>query len=134
MTTGDGFLARRRRYRRLMFGVLGAGVLGFVVAGELGYDLVGVGIYWAGILGFVAIWQGTETTLQDERERAIEQWASTVTLLVTAVALVTLGPALGVLDDAGIYDSPTVVDGALLGYALLFGVFGVLYLARRVRP
>ena len=126
-----GFLARRRRARRLMFAVLAVGIVGSALASRLVGPIVGVGVYWVGVLGFVAIWQGTGVPLQDERERAIERWASAATLLVAAVGLVTLGPGLTVLDETGVYQVPRLVEGALLGYALLFGIFGLLYLARR---
>lgn len=128
------FLAKRRRYRRAMFAVLTVGVLGFVVASRLEYHLVAVGVYWAGALGFVAIWKGTGITLQDERERAIERWASAVTLLVAAVALVTAWPALYALEEAAVYTPPASVEGILWGWVLLFGVFAVVYLGRRIRP
>lgn len=133
MTAEQGFLARRRRYRRLLSLVLAVGVLGFVAAIELGYTLVGVAVYWAGLLGFVAVWKGTDITLYDERERDIERRASTVTLLVAAVALVTVGPATTALEETGLYDTPAMVEGALFGYVLLFGLFGVVYLTMRYR-
>jgi len=114
-----------------MVAVLAVGIAGSAAASRLVGPVVGVGIYWAGVLGFVTVWQRTGVPLQDERERAIERWASTKTLLVAAVGLVTLGPGLTVLDETGVYEVPPIVEGALLGYALLFVVFGLLYLARR---
>lgn len=128
--SGD-FLAKRRRYRRAMFAFVAVGVLGFILASTLEYHLVAVGVYWAGVLGFVAVWKGTGTTLQDERERALERWASAVTLLVAAVALVASWPALYALEQADRYVPPPWLDGMLLGWGLLFGVFAVVYVGRR---
>lgn len=123
-----------RRYRRLLFGSVVAGVLGFVFAENAGYPLVGVGLYWAGVLGAVAVWQGTDLCLFDERERAIERRASAVTLLLVAVVLIVGGPTLSVLSETGLYAVPPELDGALLGYVVLFVVFGLVYTALRYRP
>lgn len=133
-TSGAGFLARRRRYRRLMYGVLAVGVFGFIVASELDEPLVAVAVYWGGIAGFVAVWKRTDTTLHDERERAIERWASTLTLLIAAIVLVSVGPTLYALEAASVYDPPATIEGILFGYALLFGVFAIVYGARRFTP
>ena len=116
-----------------MGGLLAVAVGGFVVVAAVVDPVRGVGIDWTGVIGIVAVWQGTGVPLQDERERAIERRTSATTMLVAAVALITLGPGLAVLEESGVYEVPSVVHGALLGYALLFVVFGLLYFVRKSR-
>jgi hypothetical protein len=131
--SGSGRLARRRRYRRLMFGAVLAGTLGFVLADAAGYPLVGVGLYWAGFLAFLGVWRGTETTLFDERDRALERRAIAVTFTLTALVMIALWPTLLVLGETNVYTAPPVFDGALLTVSAQAVVFGVVYLWLRYR-
>jgi uncharacterized membrane protein len=131
---GGDWLASRRRHRRLAFGVLVAGVLGFVLADALAYPILGVGVYWLGFAGFFAVRRWAPTALFDERDCALERRASYDTLRIAAVALVVLAPAAATLEDVGYFELPAPVEGAIWGYAVLFLVFGVAYLGRRYRP
>jgi uncharacterized membrane protein len=135
MDVNDGdWLDRRRRYRRLCYFVLGAGIAGFVIAERFGAPLLGVGVYWAGVVAFFGVRRGSPVALFDERDRALERRASHDALRVAGVALVVLAPGTAALEAAGYYDAPAVVEGALLGYAALFLIFGIAYLARRYGP
>lgn len=133
-SSGRDRLSKRRRYRRLSFGCVIAGTVGFFVAANVGYPLVGVGLYWLGFLAFVGVWRGTAVSLVDERDAAHERRASQLTLSVIAVVGIAGWPALLVLEETGRYTTPPALEGALLGYAVLFGVFGAAYLWVRYRP
>ncbi|EMA50946.1 MULTISPECIES: hypothetical protein [Halococcus] len=133
-SSGRDRLSKRRRYRRLSFGCAIAGTLGFVAAANVGYPLVGVGLYWLGFLAFVGVWRGTAVTLFDERDTAHERRASHITLTVIAVTGIAGWPALLVLEETGYYTIPPVLEGALFGYSALFGLFGIAYLWVRYRP
>jgi hypothetical protein len=43
--SGSNRIVKRRRYRRLLYGVMIAGVLGLIAAESAGYPFVGVGLY-----------------------------------------------------------------------------------------
>lgn len=137
MTTNDlsghEQLARRRRYRRLSVGSLLAGMAGTFVAIAVGYPLVGIGLYWLGALGMLAVLWGAPIELFDEREQVLEQRASWATLNLFAVALIVVFPGLVALEEAGVYEMPTAVSTAMWGYVLLYAVFGVVYTAYRYR-
>jgi len=120
-------LARGRTYRRLMFGSVLAGVAAGFALRYLDYPLLGEGVYWLGIVGFLAVWRGTSTTLFDERDVALERRASQLTLLLFAVVLVVGASAARLLPLFGSGTVPPAVRGALYGYAALFAAFGVVY-------
>lgn len=101
---------------------------------NVGYPLVGVGLYWLGFLAFFGIWRGTAVSLFDERDAAHERHASQLTITVIAVAGIVGWPALLVLEETGYYTIPPVLEGALLGYPVLGVVFGASYLWVRYRP
>lgn len=128
-----GRLARRRRYRRLMFGAVIAGTLGFVVAESVGYPLVGVGLYWAGFLAFLGVWRGTSVPLFDERDRSLERRAVAITFTLTALVAVAVWPTLRVLGETNVYMAPPAFDGALLTVSAQAVVFGAVYLWLRYR-
>lgn len=129
-----GWLARRRRYRRLSFGVLAACVLGFVLANRFGIPVIGVGVYWLGFVGFFAVQRWAPMALFDERDCALERRASYDTLRLAGLALVLLAPAAATLEAVGYYEIPTFVEGAIWGYAGLYLVFAIAYLGRRYWP
>lgn len=131
--TGAGRLEKVRRYRRLMVLAVVAGVIGFAVADELGYPLVGLGVYWVGVLAFLAIWKGTSVTLFDERDASLERRASLVTLQVAAFALVLALTTLVVVNETTTTEIPERVWGAYLGISALFVVFGIVYLVLRYK-
>jgi len=136
-TDDTGWLARRRWYRRLLYGVLVAGIAGFVLAGRVGRPLLAVAIYWTAFLGFLGVRRFSPMVLFDERDVALERRASYDALRLAGVALIVGAPAAFVLAEAGfdgVSEAPPRIEGVLLGYAGLFVAFGVAYLARRYRP
>ncbi|MCU4801561.1 DUF2178 domain-containing protein [Halobacteria archaeon HArc-gm2] len=120
-------LAKRRRYRWLMVGSIAVGVALSLLLRALEYPLVGEVVYWAGIVGFVAVWLATPVTLFDERDVALERRAAHLTLNVFAPVLVVGASAARILTYVGAYEVPAVVWGALWGYFALFVTFAVAY-------
>lgn len=127
----DDWLVRRTRYRRLSMGSLLAGIAGFVIADAAGAVPAAIGVYWLGIVGFFAVRRAAPMALFDERDLTIERRASHDALRVAGAALVVGAPAAGVLERTGRLTVPPVVDGAVVGVAATFGVFGLAGLARR---
>mgnify|MGYP000450980996 CR=1 FL=1 len=124
---------RRRRYRRLMYGAVAVGTLGFVAGSELGRPLAGLAVYWLGALTFVGVWWGTDVTLFDERDRALERRAGKLTLCGLGVVFVLGVSALVVLEELEGYAAPAELQGAILGYAALYLAFGAVYFGLRLR-
>jgi len=117
-----------RRYRLAMYAVVVLGSSAFVALSWVELPIIGVGAYWLGVVAFVAIWRLTDIQLFDERDYELERRASHRTLLVVAAALVLVGPALVVLEEATGFTEPVWVDTVLYTLAAQFGVFGLVYL------
>lgn len=130
-TAGRTRLAKQRRYRRLMYGSLLGGVVGFILADELGYQLVGLAVYWIGILAFVGIWKGTSVQLFDERDVSLERSASLLTLKIAGVVGVLWMSTMVVVNAATTVDIPDRVWGGFLTLSGLFVLYGVIYLVLR---
>jgi uncharacterized membrane protein len=131
-TADRDWLPSVRRYRRLFWGCLFLGVLGFLGGDLLGYELVGLGVYWAGAAGMFLVWKGTDLQVFDERERELDRRASHVTLTIIAVALIVGGPGQIAFAEVG-FEFSRLMEGALWGYTAQFVVFGVVYLGIRLR-
>jgi hypothetical protein len=135
--TDDSSLAERRRYREWMNRSIGVGTAGFFLAvlaslftAEPTADrllFAGVGVYYLGFLGYLAVWGYTGVRLFDEREAEVERRAGgVVSLLVTTFVIFAL-PADVVLSVTGAYDVPVAVRGAIWGYFLLMLVYLLVY-------
>jgi hypothetical protein len=124
-TTLPPQLAKRRTYRRLMFGSLLVGVLLAFAARGFGYPLVGEAVYWVGILGFAAVWLGTSVTLFDERDAALERRASQLALTLAAPLLIVAASALRTANELFGYTAPAVVQGALYGVIAVYVLFAL---------
>jgi len=130
---GANHLAKVRRYRRLMYASILVGVVGFLVADEFGYSLVGLAVYWAGIVAFLGIWKGTSVTLFDERDTALERRTSHATIGVVGVVGVLTFTSLVVLGETTTVEVPDPVWTLYLGYAALFGLWGAVYTVLKYR-
>ncbi|PSQ33758.1 DUF2178 domain-containing protein [Halobacteriales archaeon SW_12_69_24] len=115
-----------------MYGSLAVGFVGYVAGLRAELPVVALAVYWVGFLGFLAVWKGSSVTLFDERHAAMEAKTAKRTLNVAGAALILVAPAVPALQSAG-YGLPTLAEGALYGYAALFGVYGLLYTVIRVR-
>lgn len=134
VTSEGDRLARVRLYRRLMIGFVLAGVVGGLAGRSLGYPLLGEGLYWLGIVGFLAVWWGSSLTLFDERDRALERRASAITLMLVAPVFVAGASAVRVLSVLDLYATPPELVGALYEFVGLYAVFAGVYLWLRYRP
>ncbi|ELK49270.1 MULTISPECIES: DUF2178 domain-containing protein [Haloferax] len=126
-------LSRQRRYRRLLFGSIGAGVLASLVLRFLDYPVLGEAVYWLGIVAALAVWRGTDVALFDERDRSLERRASQLTMTVAAVVLVLGASAARLGATLELFEVSPFLSGALYGYVGLFGLFALCYLWVRAR-
>lgn len=127
------WLATRRRYKQLMYGLLGVGLLGLFAGYSFDQFIVGVIIYWAGFFGMIGIWQLSPVTLYDERETAIERKASDYTLGVFAFVLVVGWPGGLALEEAGVMTLPPTFVGAMWALVAVYTVFSLIYTVLRRR-
>lgn len=132
-SNGHELLARQRRYRRLYYGSVAVAVGGFLAADYLGYPLVGIAIYWAGIVAMVGVWKGTALELFDEREVALEERATRTALNLLAFVLILVVPALTVLQEIGAFEITPRMSGMIWGLLTPYIVFAVVYVVYRLR-
>jgi len=130
-TPGLNRLAKQRRYRRLMYAAVLGGVLGFMGAVKLGYQLVGLAVYWVGVLTFVGIWKGTSVQLFDERDVSLERRTSLLTFQIAGIVGVLWMSTLVVLNISTTVEVPARVWGGFLTLSGLFVLYGVVYLVLR---
>lgn len=127
-------LVKKRRYRRLMFGLLLGGVgLAVLLREVLGYPVVSEVVYWLGVVGFVAVMFGTSLSLFDERQQAIERRASQLTLAILAPVLAVVASVGRLLPRLTDYALPAEVWPALYGVIAVYVVFAVVYAGLRAR-
>lgn len=131
-------LEKRRQHREWMnrsigLGIVGAfaaGVVSLFVAEGLPKDLflfAGVGSYYLGVIGYLAIWQRTGVRLFDEREAAIERRAGQILMLLVMTVTIFGLPADVVLEVTGAIAVPPAIRGVIWGYAFLSFVGLVVY-------
>jgi len=126
-------LSRRKRYKRLMNGLLIAGILALWTGIYLDQFLVGVLLYWAGFFGMLAVWRFSPVTLYDERDTAIERTAGDYTLSVFGFVFVLGAPGGLALEEGGLVDLPAAFDGAMWTLFAIYAVFGITYTVLRRR-
>jgi|AntRauTorcE11898_2_1112593.scaffolds.fasta_scaffold02687_6 uncharacterized membrane protein len=131
-TVDDDPLARRRRDRRLFGGLVAAAMLALLTLDYLGRPIAAVLAYWTFVVGAGVVMYRSDV-IMDERDRALERVASHRAVLAVGAGLVVLGPGIGALSEADVYDAPALVDGVLLGWVALFAVWGVAYGVTRLQ-
>ncbi len=127
------WLTKRRRYKQLAYGSLGAGIVGLLVGSYLNQFLAGVVVYWAGFFGMLGVWQFSPVALYGERDTAIERKTSDYTLGVFAFVLVLGAPGGIALKESGIATLPPAFGGAMWALVAVYAVFGVIYTVLRRR-
>ena len=115
----------RKRYKRIAYGLLGAGILALWIGIAVDRFVLGVALYWAGGLGMGLVQRFSPVELYDERDNAIERKASQNTLNVFAYLFVLGAPGGLALHDSGVITLPGEVYGAMLPLFAGYVVFGV---------
>jgi uncharacterized membrane protein len=122
----------RKRYKRIAYGLLGAGILALWIGIAVDRFVIGVALYWAGGLGMGLVQRFSSVELYDERDNAIERRSSRTTLNVFAYLFVLGTPGGLALQESGVVTLPGEFYGATWTLFGVFVVFGasVLYYKR----
>ncbi|OTE98505.1 MULTISPECIES: DUF2178 domain-containing protein [unclassified Halorubrum] len=123
----------RKRYKRIAYGLLGAGILALWIGIAVDRFVLGVALYWAGGLGMGLVQRFSPVELYDERDGTISRKASQTTMNGFAYVFVLGTPGGLALQESGLVTLPGEFYGATW---ILFGVFVVfgashLYYKRR---
>ncbi|SDJ83055.1 Predicted membrane protein [Halovenus aranensis] len=127
-------LQRRKRYKRLFYGILTVGIVGYfalvTVWNRVGGDAIAVsavGVYWGAIVLGLGVLHFGPDGIEDEREEEINAEAAGRTLGVAGFLLILGAPGLATLGQTGVYTAPPWLNGMIWGYASLFGIFAVAH-------
>ena len=123
----------RKRYKRIAYGLLGAGILALWIAIALDRFVLGVVLYWTGGIGMGLVQRFSPVDLYDERTTTIERKASQSTMNVFAYVFILGTPGGLALQRSGVVTLPGEFYGATWTLFAVFVVFGasVLYHKRR---
>jgi amino acid permease len=126
----------RRTYRRVVYGIIGIGILGLLVGIATDRQLAGTVVYllgaWVGsAIAFLAP-RWSDTRLQDERDYELHNRASGLVMGTTMVVGLSVVPSLYVLDADGHIDIAGALGGSILTLSALFLLYGAcLGIAKR---
>ncbi|QAU12504.1 DUF2178 domain-containing protein [Halorubrum sp. BOL3-1] len=115
----------RKRYKRIAYGVLGAGILALWIAIALDRFVLGVALYWAGGIGMGLVQRFSPVELYDERDTTIDRKASQRTMKVFAYVFILGLPGGLVLQESGIVDLPGEFFGATWTLFAIYALYGV---------
>lgn len=125
-------LADRRRDRRLFGGLIAAAMLSFLTLDLVGQPIAAVAAYWTFVAGAIIVLYRSDA-IMDERDAALERITSHRAIQVIGGGLLVAGPGIDALAEANVYDAPPLVDGVILGWGVVFVVWGVAYGVTRLR-
>ncbi|QWC19914.1 DUF2178 domain-containing protein [Halorubrum sp. 2020YC2] len=119
----------RKRYKRIAYGLLGAGILALWVGIAVDRFVLGVALYWAGGLGMGLVQRFSPVELYDERDGTISRKASENTMNGFAYVFVLGAPSGLALEESGLVTLPGEFYGAMWTLFAVFVVYGssVLY-------
>ncbi|WP_096393153.1 DUF2178 domain-containing protein [Halorubrum trapanicum] len=123
----------RKRYKRIAYGLLGAGILALWVGIALDRFVLGVALYWAGGLGMGLVQRFSPVELYDERDTTIERKASQNTMNVFAYVFILGTPGGLALQESGLITLPGEFYGATWTLFAVFAVFGASVLYHKYR-
>ncbi len=128
----------KRTYERLVWLLVGVGCLGLLVG-------IGIDERFAGTVTYlVAVWIGmaiafgapyvSEVKLYDERDEALHNRASGLTIGIACILTVSIVPALYVLNAGGYVEITTTLWGVIYAVSALALLYGACYLFVVRRP
>lgn len=136
MTTTNP-VRRGQRYRRLITGVFGVAIAGYVAGVLVGETLLGLVVYavaaLVGIGACLFVQFGSSVSLLDERQRRLHERASHAVVNVLVYVGVPAWIAVFLADATGQYTIGPTVAGALYAFSAFAIAWGVAYTIVRYR-
>ena len=123
----------RKRYKRIAYGLLGAGILALWIGIAVDRFVLGVALYWAGGLGMGLVQRFSPVELYDERDSTIERKASQNTIKVFAYVFILGTPGGLALQESGVVTLPSGFYGAMWTLFSVSAVFGAFVLYHKYR-
>ncbi|ELZ48497.1 hypothetical protein C463_00490 [Halorubrum californiense DSM 19288] len=123
----------RKRYKRIAYGLLAAGIAALWIGIAVDRFVLGVACYWAGGLGMGLVQRFSPVELYDERDTTIERKASQNTMNVFAYLFVLGTPGGLALQASGLLTLPGEFYGATWTLFAVFVVFGASVLYHKYR-
>ncbi|GAA0718923.1 putative membrane protein [Halorubrum trapanicum] len=123
----------RKRYKRVAYALLGAGILALWIGIALDRFVLGVALYWAGGIGMGLVQRFSPVELYDERDTTIERKASQNTVNVFAYVFILGTPGGLALEESGVVTLPGEFYGATWTLFAVFVVFGASVLYHKYR-
>ena len=123
----------RKRYKRIAYGLLGAGILALWIGIALDRFVLGVALYWTGGLGMGLVQRFSPVDLYDERDTTIERKASQNTLNAFAYLFVLGTPGGLALRESGLVTLPGEFYGATWTLFAVFVAFGASVIYHKYR-
>lgn len=123
----------RKRYKRVAYALLGAGILALWIGIALDRFVLGVACYWAGGIGMGLVQRFSPVELYDERDTTIERKASQNTMNVFAYVFILGTPGGLALEESGVVTLPGEFYGATWTLFAVFVVFGASVLYHKYR-
>ncbi|WP_313692635.1 DUF2178 domain-containing protein [Halorarum halobium] len=126
-----------RRYRRIIYALIGVGIASLLGGMFLDYSLAGLVVYAVTAVGALALTLflqfGSEIELQDEREREIGRRASDVTFQLFGYLGLVVFVAMFLLEATSQYTMTARAETLLYAYAVICLTWGGIYVVFRYR-
>ncbi|KKF39975.1 hypothetical protein FK85_24100 [Halorubrum saccharovorum] len=123
----------RKRYKRIAYGLLGAGIAALWIGVAVDRFVLGVLLYWTGGLGMGLVQRFSPVDLYDERDTTIERKASLTTMNIFAYIFILGAPGGLALQESGTVELPGEFYGAMWTLFAVSVVFGASLLYYKYR-
>jgi len=123
----------RKRYKRIAYALLGAGIIALWIGIAVDRFVLGVLLYWAGGIGMGLVQRFSPVDMYDERDTTISRKASQNAMNVFAYVFILGLPGGLALQESGVVELPGEFFGATWTLFAVFVVFGASVIYNKYR-